>query len=131
MENKEKAITNVKLAIEGLIKAGTTYDIEALDAVYHNNLEVSFMDSSGNVSISNKKDFKKLFEVKRANNEEYLNSWAHFNHINVHKNKAHVLITRKVNLTGKEDTLTLSIDLVLEEEKWQVIREVIFTHPVL
>lgn len=128
MDKQENSISSVKQTIESLIKAGTSFDINELEIIYHNQLEVLFIDSSGNVSTSNKETFKALFQSKKNNNDAPLNSWAHFNHISVNNNKAHVIITRKVNLTDKEDTLTLSIDLTWEQTRWQVKREVIFTH---
>ncbi len=38
-------------------------------------------------------------------------------------------MTRKVNLTGEENILILSIDLVHLDGRWQVTREVIFSRP--
>ena len=44
---------------------------------------------------------------------------------------AHVIISRKNNLSGRDQILLLSIDLIFEDNRWQVIREVIFLRPDL
>ncbi len=117
---------SLKQTIENLIKAGTTFDIQQLDIIYHEDLKVIMIDKNGQKTISDKQAFKDLFSTKLKNGDAPLNTWAKFNHIDVNNNIGHVIVTRKVNLTGEEQEILLSIDLVKTNEKWQVIREVIF-----
>ncbi|WP_299677461.1 hypothetical protein [uncultured Dokdonia sp.] len=117
----------IKTVIEHLIKAGTTYDIVQLELVYHDDLEVFMFAENRKIQTFSKKDFKQLFITKRANNEPPLNNWALFNDIQVKEDKAHVLITRKVKLLDTNQKIRLSIDLIFEDNRWQVIREVIFS----
>lgn len=117
---------NVKNTIDALIKAGTNFDINQLELIYHDNLKVLMIQDSGDIMTSNKEEFKKLFQQKLENNDAPLNTWAKFNLIEADKHKAHVIVTRKVKLMQEEQELVLSIDLVFEENRWQVTREVIY-----
>ncbi len=121
--------TAIKQTIQALIEAGTSYNIEALERIYHDTLEVIMIDEKEHVMIANKTTFKQLFKDKKVNGDAPLNTWANFNHVQGDEHKGHVLVTRKVNLTGTENQLVLSIDLVYEDNRWQVIREVIFSKP--
>ena len=129
MPSQNPATQAVQQAIDALIQAGTTFDIEALDRIYHDDLQVMMIDPTGSVNIADKATFKGLFEAKLAAGEPPLNTWAQFNHIHVDETTAHVLVTRKVNLTGQDQKLVLSIDLSHENDRWQVTREVIFARP--
>ena len=119
----EQAAKNV---IDDLIKAGTSFDIKALDQIYHDSLSVMFIDTNGQVNLMNKKETKELFEKKRADGSAHLNTWARYDLISANEQSAHILISRKVNLTGSEQSITLSIDLLYTDQRWQVMREVIF-----
>lgn len=122
-------VEDVKEAIQALIQAGTTFDINALEQIYHDQLQVISIDQDGNLSIADKAAFKGLFETKKAAGAAPLNTWAQFNHVEVNDKLAHVLITRKVNLVNQNQRLVLSIDLVHQDDRWQVTREVIVAQP--
>ncbi|MCK8520429.1 hypothetical protein M0D21_02555 [Aquimarina sp. D1M17] len=122
-----KTENGLKQTVENLIKAGTTYDLKQLESIYHQNLKVIMIDEKGQKILSNKESFKALFQTKLKNGDAPLNDWAEFNHIEQTENKGLVIVTRKVNLTGVEKEIVLSIDLIWEENRWQVTREVIFT----
>ncbi len=130
MSQNNQFIDESKATIESLIGAGTTFDINQLELIYHNDLQVIMIDEEGQKMIADKATFKNLFETKKKNGDPPLNTWAEYNHIEATADKAHVIVTRKVNLTGEERKLTLSIDLVKEANRWQVIREVIFSQPL-
>ncbi len=124
---KKQSEMGLKKTVENLIKAGTTFDVEQLELIYHRELKVIMMDNKGQIMISNKETFKNLFQVKKENGDSPLNDWAEFHHIETNENNGHVIVTRKVNLTGIEQKIILSIDLIWEENRWQVIREVILS----
>ncbi|WP_262694432.1 hypothetical protein [Kordiimonas aquimaris] len=129
MNNEHDNTQAVKGAIDALIAAGTSFDVDQLELIYHNDLVVVMLDPNGNVNEANKEAFKGLFQSKRDNGDPPLNTWADFHHISADAVKGHVVLTRKVKLMADEQTITLSIDLVFEDERWQVTREVIFVHP--
>lgn len=120
--------TTVKQTIKQLIEAGTTFDIATLDLIYHKDLKVIMIAQDGEKTLSDKEAFKSLFQQKLKNGDIPLNTWAKFHHIETHKHKALVIVSRKVNLIGIEQKLMLSIDLVYEENRWQVTREVILVN---
>ncbi len=129
MKHANEPCADVTAAINDLIKAGTQYDIAALQRIYHDTLSVIMIDSQGKVSTATKGDFLSLFETKLKNAEPPLNTWAQFKHVTADAHKAHVLINRKVKLAREEQKLTLSIDLMHQDGRWQVVREVIFVQP--
>lgn len=124
---KEQAEIELKETVESLIQVATTFDVNQLDLIYHNDMQVIMINGAGEKMISNKQVFIDLFQSKRDNGDAPLNTWAEFRHIEAHGEKGHVILSRIVNLTGEEQKIILSIDLVKENGRWQVTREVIFT----
>lgn len=120
---------DVTRSIKELIAAGTTFDIDALERIYHDEMQVITVNESGDVTVADKTAFKGLFEAKLAAGADPLNTWAQFNRVDVHGPLAHVLVTRTVNLGDEDQRLILSIDLRHEDGRWQVTREVIFARP--
>ena len=120
---------DLKLTVENLITAGTTYDMEQLDVIYHNDLQLIMLDPSGQKMVAGKNEIKHMFQMKLDNNEPHLNTWANFHHVEVKGDTGHVLISRKIKMMQEEQDLTLSIDLIWEENRWQVNREVIVALP--
>ena len=131
MSKSNKYTQEVKTTIENLIEAGTTFNVDELEKIYHDDLEIIMIDEKGETMIANKNMFKNIFQAKKNNGDTPLNTWAKFNFIDANKDKGLVVITRKVNLTGEERLLTLSIDLTRNKNHWQVIKEVIFSQPIL
>ncbi|MCK0128861.1 hypothetical protein [Erythrobacter sp. F6033] len=129
MSHSDNSATQVRQAIESLIQAGTTFDVDQLDRIYHPSLQVVMTNAEGETNIADKQAFKSLFQSKREAGEAPLNTWAAFDHIEADGDTAHVLIRRRVKLLDDEQDITLSIDLIHENARWQVTREVIFTHP--
>lgn len=124
---KNQTEKGIKKAIDNLIKVATTFDVEQLELIYHDNLQVIMISPEGQKVISDKEAFKNLFQSKKDNGDVPLSTWAEFYHIEMNEKHGHVILTRKVNLTGQEQQIMLSIDLIWEKERWQVTREVIFT----
>ena len=120
---------DVKAVIDALIQTATTYDVEALDRIYHDDLHVVMVDTQDNVNQANKAAFKGLFANKREAGDPPMNTWAKYHNIDVNGETANVLLSRKNNLNGSDMDLFLSIDLRHEDGRWQVIREIIFLRP--
>lgn len=119
----------VRQTIDDLIQTATTYDVETLDRIYHDSLHVIMIDTDHSVNTANKDNFKGLFASKRDAGDPPMNTWAKYHRIEVNDNAAHVLLSRKNDLSGTNMDLILSIDLVFESGRWQVTREVIFLRP--
>ena len=125
----ERSEKTLKEAIQNLIKAGTTFDTEQLELIYHKNLKVFMVDDKGQSSMLDKETVKSMFQSKRENGDAPLNNWVEFSHIEVDGDLGHAIVTRKVNLTGVEQKFVFSIELIWEDNRWQVTREVAVVQP--
>lgn len=121
--------TDVRKAVDELIQTATSYDVDTLDRIYHEKLEVIMLDTEDNLNFANKEGFKGLFRSKRDAGDPPMNTWAKYHNISVDGNNAHVLLSRKNDLSGQNMILTLSMDLVKEDGRWQIMREVILLRP--
>ena len=119
----------IKATIDALIQAGTTGDLNSLDTIYHDAMKIHMIDTDGKLSGADKPAFISMLREMVDTSSGAANTWAHYNVIEAAGDRGHVLITRKVNLGGDDRILVLSIDLVFEDARWQVIREVIFSRP--
>lgn len=128
MEQSEKAL---KQAIENVIKVGTTFDIEQLEYIYHENVQVIMVGQNGLNGILDKQSIKAMFQAKKDNGDSPLNNSVEFNLIQANGDSGHVIVTRKVNLTGVEQRLVFSIDLIKKGDSWLVTREVVVAQPEL
>ncbi len=129
MTNEDAATAVVKQAIDELIQTATNYDVDVLERIYHDDLQVIMVDTDDNVNTADKTAFKNLFASKKEAGDPPMDTWAHYHRIDVNGDKAHVLLSRKNDLSGTNMVLILSIDLVHEDDRWQVLREVIFLRP--
>ena len=125
METKD--IAGLKATIEALITAGTNFDIQMLDKLYHKTLKVVMISEEGEKLVADKIAFMDVFRSKLENKEPKLNTWADIHHLDVNNKNGHAVLSRKVNLTGQEQTLFLSIDFIWNNDYWQVTREIIFS----
>ena len=128
IEQSEEAL---KQAIENVIKVGTTFDIEQLEYIYHKNVQVIMVGQNGLNGILDKQSIKAMFQAKKDNGDSPLNDSVEFNLIQANGDSGHVIVTRKVNLTGVEQRLVFSIDLIKKGDSWLVTREVVVAQPEL
>ncbi len=119
----------IKQVIDDLIQTATNYDTDVLERIYHDDLEVLMVDHEDNVNRANKAGFIDLFNGKKAAGDPPMNTWVKYHAIDVNDDNAHVLLSRKNDLSGTEMLLTLSIDLVQSGDRWQIRREVISLRP--
>ena len=126
IEQSEKAL---KQAIENVIKVGTTFDIKQLEYIYHENVQVIMVGQNGLNGILDKQSIKAMFQAKKDNGDSPLNDSVEFNLIQANGDSGHVIVTRKVNLTGVEQRLVFSIDLIKKGDSWLVTREVVVDQP--
>lgn len=120
---------DVKQTVEDLINTATNYDIDSLATIYHDSLKVIMVNQGGSVNMMSKSDFMRIFEAKRDAGDPPMNSWVQWHHIEASDTRGLVVLTRKNNLNGIDMSLFLTIDLLWESGRWQVIREVIYLQP--
>ncbi|EGR3032789.1 hypothetical protein DTW29_23660 [Vibrio parahaemolyticus] len=116
----------IKAVIDRLIATATNYDVETLDDIYHDDLEIFMLGTRSELQTASKETFTSLFAQKRKAGDPPMNTWAEFHHIDAKEDSAHVVLSRKNDLSGEPMKLHLSIDLRKTSGKWQVTREVIF-----
>ncbi|WP_282095305.1 hypothetical protein [Epibacterium ulvae] len=119
----------IRNTMDALIQAGSNFDIDALDRLYHTDMQIQMIDMEGNLNKADKQGFMAMFKGMAESAAGPMNTWAQFNDITADGNNGHVLITRKNELGGAPSLLVLSIDLAFEDNRWQVMREVIFIRP--
>ncbi len=107
VQNKETQIKEVQQAMDDLIQTATSYDINELDRLYHDNMTVTMINTNDELSTANKDDFKGLFRAKRDAGDPPMNTWAKYHSIEVNGDSAHVLLSRKNDLSGQDMILTL------------------------
>lgn len=128
MTNDAKVVA-VRETIEALINAGTTADLSALDLIYHDSMQTYMIDTDNTLLQNDKPAFIAMMKSMVEQSGGKPNKWAEFNLVTAGDNHGHVLITRKVAFGDDDRILVLSIDLVFEDDRWQVTREVIFNRP--
>lgn len=125
----DKTQAGVRRAIEALMNAGIQGDLSGLDHIYHPDMKILMLDISGELARFDKPQFMAMLAetVKGTNPDDH--KWARFNAVDAQGDRGHVLITRRVPIGGARKVLELSIDLIFEDDRWQVTREVIFARP--
>lgn len=123
----KKTEFGLKKAINRLIKPGENFGMTTLDSIYHDDMIVIMIDQNDNKSIFRKDAFKKLIASKLDGEERTNNTWAKFVHIEVNQDKGHIVVKRRVNLTEEKSELTVILDFIWKDNRWQIIREVILT----
>lgn len=115
----------VRVALDELIHSASNFDFTILELIYHDEMSIYLIDGNLDLHRMDKAGFIEQV-IQGTESAETPNIWAKFHLVEADDTNGHVIISRKVNLTGKEQIVTLSIDLVYEDDRWQIIREVIF-----
>jgi hypothetical protein len=125
----DKTEAGLRATIEELMNAGVSANLKALDRIYHNDLKIMFLGIDGQLMMVDKPNcLTMLVETFKDKNPED-HKWAKYHEVSVSGDRGHVLISRKIPLGGPKMMIDLSIDLVFEDDRWQVIREVNFGRP--
>lgn len=116
--------TEVKAALDELIASASASEFDILDRIYHDNMQIFMLGEDGEVQRNDKAGFiRHVTESTEAAIEP--NIWAKYHSVEANETQGHVVISRRVNLTGSEKIVTLSIDFVHEDGRWQITREII------
>ena len=129
-QQDEKTEEGLKKAIYRLIEPDENFGIAALDSIYHDDMVVVMIDANDNKNVFRKEAFKKLIASKLEGEERTKNTWAKFIHTEINQDKGHIVVKRRVNLTEQKSELTVILDFVWEDNRWQIIRENILSHPL-
>jgi hypothetical protein len=119
--------TTVKATLDALINGVSEHGLEVLDLTYHADMQIYMMQGSETLIRNDKSGFMAYIATVMGEAVGDHNVWARYHLVEADDKNAHILISRKNNLTGKEEIVTLSIDFIFEDGRWQIIREVILT----
>lgn len=117
----------VKATLDELIDSVSRHSLEVLDRAYHADMQIYMMQGSETLIRNDKSGFMAYIASVMGEAVGEHNVWARYHLVEADDKNAHILISRKNNLTGKEEIVTLSIDFVFEDDRWQIMREVILT----
>lgn len=118
--------TAVKAALDDLISGVSAHSFEVLDRIYHRDMRTYLLADGGVLMQNDKPGF--MEHVKKAMVQMGdPNTWADYHLVEADDTHGHILISRKNNVTDRKQLVTLSIDFVLEDGRWQITREVIMT----
>lgn len=117
----------IKETLDNLIHSASNAQLSVLETLYHENMTIHMLDETSDLHQMGKRDFIDFLKLSTKDGDTP-GTWAKYHLVEADEKNGHVLISRKVNLgSGKERNITLSIDFVFEDERWQITREVIFS----
>ncbi|MEM9363008.1 MAG: hypothetical protein AAGA43_10245 [Bacteroidota bacterium] len=126
----EKTEEGLLRAIKTLIEPDENFDLGTLDSIYHKDMVVIMLDQDDNKNIFKKPAFMELIGSKLKKEDRNENKWAKFFHSEVNGNKGHILVKRRNKLVQDTMELIVILDFVWEDNRWQVIREIIFSQAI-
>ncbi|MEX0349205.1 MAG: hypothetical protein AB3N15_07235 [Paracoccaceae bacterium] len=118
--------TAVKATLDDLIAGVSGHALDVLERTYHEDMQIYLMMGSETLVRNDKPGFMAHIQEVMGDAVDH-NVWARYHLVEADDTNGHILISRKNNLTGQEEIITLSIDFVFEDGRWQIIREVILT----
>ena len=114
----------LKAELDKLIDAASNFEFDILKTIYHDDMKIYMIGEDNELHISDKAGF--IDHVTKATEAAVKpNIWAKYHSVEADDTNGHIVISRKVNLTGTERLVTLSIDFVFEDSRWQITREII------
>lgn len=116
----------VKATLDALINGVSGHSFDVLDRTYHRDMQTYLLVDGGVLMQNDKAGF--MDHVKEAMGQMTDHDpWARYHLVEADDTHGHILISRKNNVTNRKQLVTLSIDFVFEDDRWQITREVIMT----
>lgn len=126
MSTTHPNVPAVKATLDALIGDVSGHAFETLDRTYHRDMQTYLMVEGGAVMQNDKPAF--MEHVRQAMGKEVDHDpWTEYHLIEANETQGHILISRKNNVTNRKQLVSLSIDFVFEDDRWQITREVIMT----
>lgn len=113
----------MKATLDILIEGAVHSDLTLLDKIYHDDMTILMLAPDGSLHMNDKPAFMNF--VKTAMDNAEPNTWAKYHSVTTDGNKGHIFLNRRNGLMGPERNITLSIDFLFEDNRWQITREVI------
>lgn len=119
-------VAAVKSTLDGLINNVSGHSFEVLDRVYHRDMR-TYLLVGGSPLMQNDKQGFMAYVKENMGKATDQDPWAQYHLVEADDTRGHILISRRNNVTGRRQLMTLSIDFVLEDDRWQISREVIMS----
>lgn len=128
LESDHSNASAVKATLDALINGVSGHSFEVLEQIYHRDMRTYLLADDGSLMQNDKPGF--MAHVRDAMGATLdPDPWADYHLVEADDTNGHVLISRKNNVTNRKQLVTLSIDFVLEDDRWQITREIIMTRP--
>lgn len=128
MEANSPQAAEIKAEIDKLIDHVSRGELDILETLYHDDMKIYMLNKGGEnteLQIIDKSGFiAHLNDTIKGGN--FPNTWARFHVVEADQKNGHVVISRKTNLGTEGKVISLSIDFIFEDGRWQITREVIF-----
>jgi len=113
-------------AVKNLIRNGTRYNVEALDSLYHPDLNIGRLENDDQVLVINKDENMAFFREKREQKAESLSTDAEYLYAHASGDTGHVAVKRSMQLKDRYEHLIYNLVLRKVDERWLVISEFVF-----
>lgn len=118
----------IKETLDNLIHSASTAHLEILETLYHDDMSIQMFDENTELHQMGKQDFIAFLKLSLKDGNAP-STWAKYHLVEANDTNGRILISRRINLGGgNEREITLSIDFIYESDRWQITREVIFSH---
>ncbi len=117
-------------AINRLIQPSEDFGIKDLESIYHQDMVVVMLDENNQKVVFRKEAFMQLIAAKLEEEGGKSNTWAQFLHTEVQQDQGHIIVKRRIDLLHQKSELTVILDFVWEDDRWQITRETIFSQPL-
>ncbi|WP_375230098.1 hypothetical protein [Roseobacter sp. S98] len=116
----------VRETLDGLIHGVSGHSFDVLDKLYHSDMQTYLLLNDGTLMRNDKKGFMAFIKDNMGVLTDE-NPWVKYHLVEADDTRGHIIVSRRNDATGRYQLISLSIDFVLEEGSWQIIREVIMT----
>lgn len=121
----------IRAAMDHLIDRASSFDVDALETIYHKDFHTTLVMPDSTVITYNKEEFIAHFRKQSEEGKTQLNTWSDWHDFHILGDTAVCVLTRKHSgMTGEEMKLLCNIEWRFENNIWQVIREQIFLLPL-
>ncbi|MCW9705563.1 nuclear transport factor 2 family protein [Fodinibius salsisoli] len=110
-------------AVKKLIQNATRYNIEALDAIYHDDLRIAKMESNQEIRVMDKGENIALFKSKKEAGDDPLSTESTFRYAHASGPVGHVAVERRMKLHDQEEHLLFNLVLRKVDEEWKIVSE--------
>lgn len=109
-----------------LINKGTQFDLDFLENVYDEHLIFIFVDNQNQIKTLDKEANMNFFRNLKATNAEPLNTYAEFHYADNDGENGFVILSRKMQLSEKEQDFLFNIYWKKKNGQWKIVREVVY-----